>query len=537
MKHRTIATALILFVLLFFMIWSFGSSAANPNESATRGNSQSENEASEVSQEREGEEGDADADLGKWGSRMNREEYLRERSEYIGLKRGFEAGLPFNPEVRRRAIDQMERQENGRKLESVVSGDLSPSAGGAWIPIGPTSIANGQSLSAGNTAVSGRVTAVVVDPTNPNNVYLGTAQGGVWRSLNAGATWETIFDNADSLAIGALALAPSDPTKLYVGTGEFNACADCFFGAGLYRIDTVNTTPSLVGPINPIQTVGTQNYNIFNGRGITKIVVDPTNAATIFVSTARGIGGSGANAKSTTPPVALRGFWRSTNATNAVGSVTFQKFVLTAGATLDNENLDTTDIVMEPGTPNNLLVAMIGSTTTNGGIYRTTNALAGTPTFTQVYTAASGVRLNLAITKVGGVVTAYAATSETPTATTGCTTADSGAVRKQVDPFASTSTWSTQLTGGGGYCSGQCFYDIAIAVNPANADEVYLGGAAGTGACGNGMKKSTNGGTSFFRDQTGLHADSHALFFDGAGNIYAGNDGGIWKKVANNTAE
>jgi len=537
MKHRTIATALILFVLLFFMIWSFGSSAANPNESVTKANSQSENEASEVSQEREGEGGDADADLGKWGSRMNREEYLRERSEYIGLKRGFEAGLPFNPEVRRRAIDQMERQENGRKLESVVSGDLSPSAGGAWIPIGPTSIANGQSLSAGNTAVSGRVTAVVVDPTNPNNVYLGTAQGGVWRSLNAGATWETIFDNADSLAIGALALAPSDPTKLYVGTGEFNACADCFFGAGLYRIDTVNTTPSLVGPINPIQTVGTQNYNIFNGRGITKIVVDPTNAATIFVSTARGIGGSGANAKSTTPPVALRGFWRSTNATNAVGSVTFQKFVLTAGATLDNENLDTTDIVMEPGTPNNLLVAMIGSTTTNGGIYRTTNALAGTPTFTQVYTAASGVRLNLAITKVGGVVTAYAATSETPTATTGCTTADSGAVRKQVDPFASTSTWSTQLTGGGGYCSGQCFYDIAIAVSPTNADEVYLGGAAGTGACGNGMKKSTNGGTSFFRDQTGLHADSHALFFDGAGNIYAGNDGGIWKKVANNTAE
>jgi hypothetical protein len=538
MKHRTIATTLILFVLLFFMIWSFGSSAATSNEAKTKANSLAENEASEVFQERKGEEGeDADADLGKWGSRMDREEYLRERDDYIGLKRGFEAGLPFNPEVRRRAIDQMERQQNRRKLESVVSGDLSPAAGGAWIPIGPTSITNGQAVSGGNTAVSGRVTAVVVDPTNPNNVYLGTAQGGVWRSLNAGTTWESIFDNADSLAIGALALAPSDPTKLYVGTGEFNACADCFFGAGLYRIDTVNTTPSLVGPINTFQTVGSLNYSIFNGRGITKIVVDPTDAGTIFVSTARGIGGSGANAKSTTPPIALRGFWRSTNATNAVGSITFQKFVVTAGATLDNENLDTTDIVMEPGTPNNLLVAMIGSTASNGGIYRTTNALAGTPTFTQVYTAASGVRLNLAINKVGGVVTAYAATSETPTATTGCTTADSGAVRKQVDPFASTSTWSTQLTGGGGYCSGQCFYDIAIAVSPTNADEVYLGGAAGTGACGNGMKKSTNGGTSFFRDQTGLHADSHALFFDGAGNIYAGNDGGIWKKVANNTAE
>jgi len=267
------------------MIWSFGSSAANPNESAPKENSLPENEVSEVFQQRRGEEEeDGDADLGKWGSRMDREEYLRERGEYIGLKRGYEAGLPFNPEVRRNAIDQMERQLNRRKLESVISGDLSPAAGVAWTPIGPFSIANGQSLQNNvSTAVSGRVTAVVVDPIDPNNVYLGTAQGGVWRSLNAGTTWEAIFDSADSLAIGALALAPSDRTKLYVGTGEFNACADCFFGAGLYRIDTVNTTPSLVGPINPLQTVGDRTYNVFNGRGITKIVVDPTNAGTIFV--------------------------------------------------------------------------------------------------------------------------------------------------------------------------------------------------------------------------------------------------------------
>jgi len=64
--------------------------------------------------------------------------------------------------------------------------------------------------------VSGRVTSVVVDPTNANKVYLGTAQGGVWRSLDGGSTWTSIFDNAQTMAIGALALAPSDPTILYV---------------------------------------------------------------------------------------------------------------------------------------------------------------------------------------------------------------------------------------------------------------------------------------------------------------------------------
>src|SRR5207237_8353690 len=120
-------------------------------------------------------------------------------------------------------------------------------------------------------------------------------QGGVWRSLNGGTTWEAIFDTADSLAIGALAVAPSQPSMLYVGTGEFNSCGDCFFGAGLYRIDNVDTTPTLVGPIKPPQTIGNLTYNIFNGRAITKILVHPTDPATIFVSTARGIGGNGAN--------------------------------------------------------------------------------------------------------------------------------------------------------------------------------------------------------------------------------------------------
>src|SRR5512144_2575225 len=109
MKHRTIATVLILFVLLFFMIWSFGSSAANPNEPVTAGNSLPENEAGEIFQE--GREQESDADLGKFGSRIDREEYIRAREEYIGLKRGFETSRPFNPEVRRNAIDQMERQE------------------------------------------------------------------------------------------------------------------------------------------------------------------------------------------------------------------------------------------------------------------------------------------------------------------------------------------------------------------------------------------------------------------------------------------
>jgi hypothetical protein len=537
-------------LLLALMVWSFGSSAAN--RIPPPANTYTESNQSGAAPQGDEDES-VDADLGKFGSKIDRDTYLRLRGEYLGRKRGIEPGRPFDPELRSRALAQMDRQEKGRRLESMVNGGLTPSlgtdAGGAWTSIGPTSITNGQALSGGDTAVSGRVTAIVVDPSNASNVYLGTAQGGVWRSQDGGTTWAAIFDSADSLAIGALALAPSDPTILYVGTGEFNGCQDCFFGAGLYRIDTVTTTPSLVGPINPQETIGGLTYKVFNGRGITKIVVDPNNAGTIFVATGRGVGGSGGNSLSNSlPPLGTRGVYRSTNATLVATSVTFQKLGVTTDSSFDNPgtgNVDTTDIVMEPGNSNNLLVAVIGATapggTSLGGIYRTTNALSGTPTFTQVQVLPINVRANLAINKVGSVVTAYAATGETPLTPGGptCTTG-TGAVRKAVDPFNGIGAWSPQLVGGGGFCGSQCFYDIAIAVNPNDASEVYLGGNARS-TCSDGMKKSTDGGVTFSgpasgspaipRDDNGLHADTHALVYDAAGTtIFVGNDGGVWKR-------
>ena len=473
----------------------------------------------------------SDPDLpAKFHGPIDEATYLRMRDEYVALRRGIEPGHPLDPQARGRAIDQMQRQENKRLLESLAntesSAPITPEV--AWTPIGPAPLPNGT----GNAPVSGRVTAIVVDPTNPNKVYLGAAQGGVWRSLDAGASWTPIFDNSQSLAIGALALAPSSPTTLYVGTGEFNACSDCFFGAGLYRIDNADTSATLVGPINPTQTIGNLTYPIFNGRSISKILVHPTDAATIFVATARGASGSGGNGLGLVPTIATRGVYRSTNATSAAGSVTFQKLIVTTDNSPDSPatgNEDIADMVMDPGNPDNIIVAAIGPSGSPllSGIYWTTSAL-GAASFSQVLSLPTNTRVTLAINKVGSVVTAYAATSETPTATTGCISANSGAVRKVTDPFGG-GAWSGQLTGGGGFCSGQCFYDMPIAVDPGNANTVYIGGQT-SGTCGGVVRKSTDGGNSFANDSTGLHVDDHALFFDGAGNIYTGNDGGVWKK-------
>src|SRR5438132_9222520 len=544
MKPTTIVITLVLGLLTFSLLGGFGSSAASDSRSLTAATSdKSPLEQTEPrGQVQSDDDAGVDADLGKMGRSIDRETYLRLRDEYVARRRGIEPGRPFDPGARGRAIEQIERQEKGRLIDSILNGGMPPPEGvdAAWTAIGPVTIPNGQAVNNANIAVTGRVTSIAVDPTNASKVYLGTAQGGVWRSLDGGTTWTPIFDNADTMAVGALAIAPSDPTKLYVGTGEYNSCGDCFFGVGLYRIDNVDTTPTLVGPINPSQTIGNLTYNIFNGRAITKILVHPTDPATIFVSTARGIGGSGANSLGLVPAIATRGVYRSTNAISAAGSVTFQKLTVTTDNSPDSPatgNEDTPDMVMEPGNPDNILVASIGPFGSGlpSGIYRTTNATTAAG-FTRVLSLPNNTRVSFAINKVGAVVTAYAATSETPTSTPGCTSSGSGALRKQIDPFNLSVTWSTQLTGGGGFCDGQCDYDMPIAVNPNDPNEVYLGGNA-RGSCSDGMKKSINGGLSFTRDDNALHADSHALVYDGAGTtIFTGNDGGVWKRSSSGSA-
>ena len=66
----------------------------------------------------------------------------------------------------------------------------------------------------------GRVLAVALVPGQPNHFYFGAVGGGVWETHNAGRTWDPIFDGQPAASIGAIAVAPSDPRVVYVGTGE-----------------------------------------------------------------------------------------------------------------------------------------------------------------------------------------------------------------------------------------------------------------------------------------------------------------------------
>src|SRR6266850_234238 len=111
---------------------------------------------------------------------------------------------------------------------------------------------------------AGRVTCVAGIPGKPAIYYFGTPGGGVWKTVDGGRVWKAIFDDAHVASIGALALAPSNPEIVYVGTGEETV------GNGVYKSTDGGRTWSHIG--------------LDEVRYISGIIVDPKDPNTVLVS-------------------------------------------------------------------------------------------------------------------------------------------------------------------------------------------------------------------------------------------------------------
>src|SRR5262249_39828955 len=87
----------------------------------------------------------------------------------------------------------------------------------------------------GPAFISGRVADLAVDPRHPSTYYVAAASGGVWKTVNAGTTFEPIFDCEGSYSIGAVTVDPNDSLVVWVGTGENNSQRSVAYGDGVYK--------------------------------------------------------------------------------------------------------------------------------------------------------------------------------------------------------------------------------------------------------------------------------------------------------------
>ena len=115
----------------------------------------------------------------------------------------------------------------------------------------------------------GRAVAVSGVPGSGTIFYFGSVDGGVWKTTNAGTTWKPVFDGQPVASIGALAVAPSDPKVIYVGTGETDIRSDLASGAGVYKSIDGGDSWKYIG--------------LKETRQIAKIVVDPSNPDIVYV--------------------------------------------------------------------------------------------------------------------------------------------------------------------------------------------------------------------------------------------------------------
>jgi photosystem II stability/assembly factor-like uncharacterized protein len=115
----------------------------------------------------------------------------------------------------------------------------------------------------------GRVVAVAGIPGDSTTFYFGAVNGGIWKTTDAGVVWTPIFDGQPVASIGALAVAPSDPKVIYAGTGESDIRSSLSFGSGVYKsVDAGQTW---------------QHLGLDDTRHISRIVIDPQNANTVYV--------------------------------------------------------------------------------------------------------------------------------------------------------------------------------------------------------------------------------------------------------------
>jgi len=332
----------------------------------------------------------------------------------------------------------------------------------------------------GPGAMSGRITAIAVDPTHPEVIYAGAASGGVWRSKSGGTAWEPIFDKAPTQGIGSIAINPRNPDEIWIGTGEGNPRNSQNFGVGIFK--TINGGKDWV-------CMGLQNT-----RTIHRIVLNRDNPDVIFA----------ASQGSTYGPTDDRGVFKSTD-----GGKTWKKSLFV------NNLTGCADLVADPQNPNKLFAAMweyqrwpwfFKSGGKGSGLYVTYDAGETWEKRTDKDGLPEGDlgRIGLAVAK------------SNPDIVYAIVEAKENALYKSTDGGKK---WQKMADKGQG---DRPFYYSEIYIDPKNENRVY--------SIYTVISRSEDGGRSFSSwANWSIHPDHHAFWIspDNPNYVINGNDGGL----------
>ncbi len=419
------------------------------------------------------------------GNRESAEFLLRRALAFHGPRLVATPGAAANARLRAlRAIRRMEAMPDQQRQ-------------GTWRLLGPRpTIVLTDATSGGPPMASGRVNAVAVHPANGNVAYLGAANGGVWKTIDSGQNWTPLTDDQDSLAIGSLAIDPSNPETVYAGTGEENFSSDSYFGAGILKtVDGGRTWKTIASTAFGGLTSATAG-----GAHIGSLAVQPRNSRILLA----GVEGT---------RVEHSGIYRSIDAGET------WRLVLPGAPG--------TSVVFNPANPN-ISYAGLGSRNKAkaNGIYKSidggqhwTRAMRG------ITGSADAGDAETKVDPVGRVSIAIAASKpDTLYASIANTdTNDTLGVFKTTDGGA---TWADANTPS--YCSPICWYANSIQVSQENPDVVLVGGTVLYMTRDGGKTpwiQVTEGANGIF-----IHWDVHALAFGPAGRrLYIGTDGGMFR--------
>jgi hypothetical protein len=192
-----------------------------------------------------------------------------------------------------RALQQW-RQLPRASLLTLAVGSIT---GTVWKPVGPSPIVEDGCCAPVTFAANGRVNSIAVDPTNSDVLYLGSAGGGVWKSVDRGDHWKPMTDQEVSLGIGtahALAVDPNHPNTIYAGTSSFALLdqslprdRDEAQSRGILKSTDGGASWILLGSGIPTGNEGNA-ASFFLGRNINTIIVDPADSNVLYLAAGRG---------------------------------------------------------------------------------------------------------------------------------------------------------------------------------------------------------------------------------------------------------